>query len=197
MGPESDRRPGVAIRRVFARLAAVALLGAGPLLPCAAQASDTATADAGAEILPPVVFTGPGDMDFGTVTVDATPGTVVLSAAAASTCTTTGGLIHSGDCQAARFEGDVTFLFLLRVQQPPGNQITLTGPGGATMLLNNFTFGPGAGVWDLGQAGAEHRFLIVNFNGLFSFYLGGTLNVAANQSPGRYTGTLQLELNYD
>lgn len=177
-------------------MAPALLLAAALCFPAAAQATSD-RAQTAADILDPLILTGPNDMDFGSVTPSVTPGTIVLTPAASATCTPAGGPLRTGPCQAALFEGSAWLLFLLRVQQPPGNQINLDGPGGATMRLDSFTFAPGPGLVDLGSAGTERRFLILNLNGDFSFHVGGRLQVGAMQAPGRYVGTFAVELNYD
>ena len=190
-------RPAHPTRWAVGERAACAILAVAALapLPLAAQATGSTVADA--QILDPIVL-GPGaDLDFGQITIAGNPGTVLIQPNAGPTCATTGGLVHAGDCRAARFDGDVTFLFLLRVTRPVGNQITLTGPMGATMQVTNLTYGMTTAAWNLGLAGNDMRYLILTGNGNFTLYVGGTLNVAATQRPGVYTGTFALEFNYD
>lgn len=199
MGLGYFRRPRLLGRRSPNRRAACALLTvlAIALLPVPAQARTKATALGVATVLDPLTVVNTDDMDFGRISALSGAGTVVLSPQSAAQCTTTGGLIHTGNCRAATFEGAVSFLFQLRVQRPNGNQITLNGPAGATMRVDNFTYGPGAGVIDLGQLGANHRFLILSLNGSYQFFVGGRLNVAANQQPGIYRGSFDVQLNYN
>ena len=40
------------------------------------------------------------------------------------------------------------------------------------------------------------RFRIAAANGIFTFPLGATLEVGANQAPGKYTGNWSITLNY-
>ncbi len=137
------------------------------------------------------------DMDFGDIIPRTNPGTVLLTAAATAQCTTTGGLLQSGACRAATFEGTARFLSRLTVRRPNGDRIDLTGPLGAQMRVDNFTFGAGPGLLDGGPSGANHRFWILNFNGAYTFYVGGTLHVGANQTPGVYTGTFDVQISYN
>jgi hypothetical protein len=196
MGPGIIRPLRLARRRRAGWALAAAAFAQG-VLPAPASAQEIATARMAATIDTPISIVNGADMDFGKIAYTAAGGTVVLSPGATATCTPSAGLVHIGICQAAKFEGEVSWLFTLRVQRPNGDRITLTGPAGATMRLDNFTFGAGAGVWDLGPNGANHRFLIVNFDGSYTFYTGGTLHVAANQAPGVYTGTFEIQLNYN
>jgi hypothetical protein len=180
--------------RVWAWLASAA---AGLVIarPAAAQPADAAFARS--EVLDTIIVTNPADMDFGRITPRGTPGTVTMTASAGATCTPSGTLLRSGACRAARFDGDVTFLYTLRITKPAGGQIMLTGPAGATMQLNNFTLGAGGGLWDVGSSPTEQRYLVLNITGNFTVYVGGTLVVAGNQRPGVYNGTFSMTFNYD
>lgn len=161
----------------------------------AAQATDAAFTDS--VILDTIIVTNPNDMDFGRITPRGTAGTVVLPANSGATCTSTGTLVLAGTCRAAQFDGDVTFLYTLRITKPAGGQIVLTGPAGATMLLNNFTLGSGGGLWDLGATATEQRYVVLNLTGNFTVYVGGTLHVGGTQRPGTYNGTFAMTFNYD
>ena len=192
MGPGITRLRRLARRLPVAGACAVAWLAA-----VLAYAQEVETARMSTRIDTPVIAVNSADMDFGKVAYSPSAGTIVLSAAAAATCTTTGSLMRTGTCRAAKFEGSVRFLFNLQVTQPTGNGIDLTGPGGARMRLDTFTYGAGPGMLDLGQSGTNHRFWILNLNGSYAFYMGGTLHVGANQAPGVYNGTFQIQLNYN
>lgn len=194
MGPGIFRSLGLRTgdaRRL--RALACAALAGWALVPAAAAAqSRRATADSDARVLAAGTVASSTTMDFGTIAVTS-PGTVVLSAAASPTCTASAGLTKTGPCTAAMFEGRVRWLFPLQITPPAGGAIDLTGPGGATMRVDNFTFSPGPGLINWGA----NRFLIFNFNGSYSFYAGATLHVGANQTPGTYNGTFQITLNYN
>lgn len=193
MGPGFFRslgsRPGAA-RRL--RALACAALACWALVPVAAAAKNRAAADSDARILAAGSVASSTTMNFGTIAVTS-PGTVVLTAAASPTCTASAGLTRTGPCTAAMFEGHVRFFFPLQYTPPAGGAINLTGPGGATMRVDAFTFATGPGLLNLGG----NRFLILNFNGNYSFYVGGTLHVGANQTPGTYNGTFLITLNYN
>jgi hypothetical protein len=196
MGPGIFRSPGVCTGRARRlRAVACAALACLALVPAAAAAQSAgrpASANSEATLLVAGTVASSTDMNFGTIAVT-TAGTVKVSAAASPTCITTGVLVRTGPCTAATFEGRVRWLFPLQITPPSGGAINLTGPGGATMVVDNFTFGPGPGLVNWGA----NRFLILNFNGSYSFYAGATLHVAANQTPGTYSGTFQIMLNYD
>jgi hypothetical protein len=178
-----------AVRRLHA--AACAVLVSLALIPTAAAAQGRqASAESDARLLAPGTVASSTTMDFGTIAVT-TAGTVKVNAAASPTCTTAGALVRTGPCTAATFEGRVRFLFPLQVTLPTG-AITLTGPGGATMAVDTFTFSPGPGLLPLFGS-----YWIINGDGSYSFYTGATLHVGANQTPGTYHGTFQVMLNYD
>jgi hypothetical protein len=176
--------------------AAGALLVAIALAPATALAQvDTDFAIVRGEILDTMVVENEADLDFGDLVPGTANGTVVLTPSATPTCTTNNGIVHTGNCRAARFDGSASFLFFLRVTKPPGNQVTLTGPMGATMVVNNLSYAMTTPNIPFGSTATEQRYWL--FAADFTLYVGGTLNVASNQRPGIYNGTFTLEFNYD
>ena len=167
------------------------------LAPISAEAQSVDTAFGRAEIAEDLSIADIDDLYFGQIVPRTNPGTVVLTPGATATCTTTGGLVRSGPCQAAVFEGQASSGATLRIIRPGGNSITITNPGGATMQVRNFTFLGGAGLQDQGQNGANHRFGVTSATGDFTVYAGATLQVGANQAPGIYTGTFTIHLQYN
>lgn len=139
------------------------------------------------------------DMNFGRIAPQPLAGTIVLNPAD-NTCTATGGVIHVGTCQAAEFGGMGARRMIVRLTLP--TSITLTGPGG-TMLINTITRDVAP---DLEQAspgngngngnGLQNRYRIVSDSGIYSFTVGGTLQVGTNQAPGVYTGTFDVTAAY-
>lgn len=184
-------------RRAFAvRLAGLLSAGAA-LAPFQAAAQQQANALMSAEIGDPTTMHHDADMDFGMIMPSTTLGTVVMTPSATPTCTTTGGLVRSGPCKAAAFTGLAFFHADLRVQRPSGDRIDLVGPGGATMRLQDFTFGSTGTTVSLGANGANHRFRIDAANGAYTFYVGGTLRVGPGQAPGIYDGTFEIRITYN
>ena len=192
-GNPSRRRPEG--WRARGRCAAGALLAAAVLapLPAAAQ-SQQAAAMQHAEILAPLVVLKASDMDFGRIMPGTANGTVVLNPGATASCTTNAGIVRSGNCRAARFDGSLPFFHNLVITKPVGNQITLTGPLGATMRLRDFTFAKGSALM-LGGSATDPTYFVIGGN--FSVYVGGTLEVARTQRPGIYDGTFTLSFNYN
>jgi hypothetical protein len=183
--------------RARAVCAAIALLVAAVFAPLPAAAQQQASAITRTEIVDASSIRNGGDMDFGDILPSASGGTVVIPASATPTCAVTGGLIRSGLCRSPPFDGNAIYQAELRVMRPSGGSITLTGPNGATMQVDDFTFfATGATVY-LGTNGANSRFRIDETDGTFRFYVGATLHVAATQMPGVYNGSFQVRITYN
>ena len=189
-------------RRLSAWLRAVAcaLLAALALIPQQASAqSKTASANEAAIVLQPGTIVKLTDMSFGTIAGVGTAGTVVLPAQSPATCTTTGGLIHSGACQSASFAIRGKHNQHVRIRDA-GNSgiVTLTGPGGATMTMDTMTTRVnGMIVNGNGQGWKFGNYLITDPSGNANFWVGGTLHVAATQAAGLYTGTLTIQIQFN
>ena len=201
MGPEIIRPPRPRARWYRG---ACALLGGilAVLLPAQIRAQsvegDTGTAQTLAVIQTPGSIEKTADMTFGSIAQPNNAGTVVLTPASSATCATTGGLIRTGVCRAARFGIYGRRNWRVRIRETNGGVVTLNGPAGATMTMNTITIDPvdmsptnGGNGWNLG------RFLIDNDSGIAEFYLGGTLNVGVAQAPGVYTGTLVIQVQFN
>lgn len=150
----------------------------------AAYAAD-ATVDASAEIIEAVTIDTVVDMDFGTIAADATGGTAVLNAAsgATSACATLTcvGTSNPGSFRVNGADGqNVVASFGTSTAN-----IDLTRSGGTeTMALAATLSADGA----LGSG--------TNAAGQFTYYVGGTLTVGANQVAGVYEGTLDVTADY-
>lgn len=177
--------------------ATCALLAAAALAPVPATAQQQAYATMAAEILDPATLQNDADMDFGDIIPSGVNGTVVMTASATATCTANNGLVRTGPCRAAEFSGIAFQSARLRVQRPNADRIDLAGPGGATMRLQDFSFGSAGTTVNLGANGANHRFRVDAGDGAFTFHVGGTLRVGATQAPGIYYGTFEIRIDYD
>jgi len=181
-------------RRACAALACAAAFAASPAVAGTTPPA-YATARAQAAILTPGTIAKTADMTFGTIAQPVIAGTVVLSASATPTCTPSAGMIHIGACQAATFSVLGKKQQRVRIKDTSNGTITLTGPAGATMQLTNLTIAssgltsgaPGGGGFNLGS------YTINTNSGFATFWIGGTLHVAALQRPGTYTGTINLQ----
>lgn len=182
-------------RTLCALLLAVALAP----LPAAAQQGQS-YAVVRADIMDAMTVVNNADMYFGVIVPGTTNGTVVMTPSDQSTaasCAVNNGITRTGPCRAARFEGDIPFIHNLVITKPAGDQVTLTGPAGATMRLRRFTVAAGSG-WMFGTDLATTptvSYLVLG--GTFVVYVGGTLDVARNQRAGVYNGSFTLTFNYN
>jgi spore coat protein U-like protein len=182
------------IRRGFC--AALALAAAG-LISAPAQAQ-TATATAEATVVEPLSLIKTQDLDFGLVAASSAAGTVTIDPDT-GVCTGAGGVVSAGNCSYAEFAGMGVRRLTFRAQIPAS--VTITGPGGATMTVTNLTMGLAPDVTFIGGNGnglgnGRRRYQINSATGIFTFRLGGQLNVGANQTPGTYSGTFDVIVQY-
>lgn len=163
----------------------IRLVAAGAVMAAAfatsAQAADTATATASAEVLSTISVTKDLDMSFGQIAVNG-DGTVVLGADGTSSCSAQ--LVCAGTRQAAAFT------------------VTGTADVGVTASVNQ------ASIQLTHATDATKHFTLDNFNVLFpagntltggdaSFNVGGTLNVvAASALAGVYSGSFDVTVEY-
>jgi hypothetical protein len=180
-------------------LAAVAcLVGGAMAVPASAQ--ETASSQAKTAVVQPLSLAKTDDMDFGQVAVTGA-GTVVMTASATPSCTVTGAIAKYGLCQNAVFEGYGQTGRSVRLKVPGSQGITITGPGGATMKITNVATSGGTtlGPPTTGNASSNgfRRHQIVSPDGAFELRVGGTLNIAAGQALGLYTGTFDVEIAYE
>lgn len=147
-------------------------------------------ADAQIAIVRPLEFIRVENLDFGTVIRATTAGTVTI--APNGTRTKTGNVILIGTgFQPAKFAGMGTNNQNVDISLGAAS-IFATGPG-APMRVRTFVMGstPTAVLTTNPQ-----RFRINSATGIFTFPVGATLEVGANQVPGTYTGTWTITLNY-
>lgn len=168
-------------------------------LTCALPAqAQTATTGAQATIVEPLGLIKVQDLAFGRIAARTTAGTVTVDPNT-GVCTVTGPILRVGNCHYAEFAGMGVRRFTVRIQVP--TTLTLIGPGGATMVVNNFTVGTVPGLVYIGGNGnglgnGNRRYQITSSTGIFTMRVGGRLNVGANQAPGVYTATFPVAVNY-
>jgi Domain of unknown function (DUF4402) len=174
-------------RRLLAAVFALgAVMGATPALAGSAPATSKAV------IVTPLSFLRVQDLDFGSLIAGGTAGTAVI--APGGTRTVSGGVIAAASTfQPARFAGDgapgQTVLISMSA-----NSYTLTRSGGTqTMTIDTFVIGSSP-ITTITTTPLS--FTIASATGIFNFPLGATLRVGANQTPGVYTGTFTVILNY-
>ncbi|MFM5952963.1 MAG: DUF4402 domain-containing protein [Novosphingobium sp.] len=161
------------------RLAAVGALAAASFAT-SAQAATTASANATAEILSSLTVTNTADLQFGQIAAN-TGGTVTVNAN--STVATSGALVSTGTRSPAAFDvvGSPNAMVVVTLPAAPVNLTRALGT--ETMVLSGFNTNPG-GAFQLNGTG----------NG--SFNVGGTLAVASGQTPGTYSGSFQVSVEY-
>ena len=167
------------------RLACAAALGVSTMFAGVAQAAST-TADATATIITPISIAKVNDLRFGTFAVGGSLGTVVIATGGGRSAT--GGVVlpaGSAAGGAASFtvtgEADATYTVTL-----PAGAATITKGGGVNMTVDTWTSNPGTGV------GAGTLTL-----GTETLLVGGTLNAAASQASGVYTGSFSVAVEYN
>ncbi len=162
-----------------------ALIALGSAAPAAAQ---SATGDASVTIIRPATITANTDMVFGTIIRPATGnGTVVLSAAATTARSVTGGVVAlaSTTPTAAKFtivgEGGQS----MSVSVPETFPLTPTSGLDLTVTTSNNI---GSGVTLSNALGSE---------GSFVLYVGGSLPVTDSTPTGTYTGSFTVTASYN
>lgn len=150
----------------------------------------TTPGNATTTIVQPLSLVINDNLDFGTIISGTTAGTVTV--ASNGTRRQTGGIVlaNVGRPKPAVFSGQSAVNQSVDISLG-ANTVVLTGPG-APMRMRNFLFASMRPVVLSGPA----RFIVTNTNGLFAFSIGATLDVGANQVPGKYTANWPVTLNY-
>jgi hypothetical protein len=161
--------------------------GIGTSQAATAQTSTTAT------VLLPITITKTLDHNFGKFMsgVGAAAGTVEVGTD--NPQSVTGGVTTNAalgaSAKAATFTVTGEPLSTYAITYPA--QTTLVGPGGSTpMTIGSFTEAVDAGTV-VGRVGT------FTAAGSQELTVGATLTVNANQAPGTYAGTLDVEVNYN
>jgi Mat/Ecp fimbriae major subunit len=154
----------------FAMAAVVASLGVSAT---SAQAA-TANANASATILAPVTVTKTSDLDFGTIAIGTSGGSVGIDVAGARTCGA--GLICSGPTSAAGFG----------ITGVVGQTVGISVPGTVTLSsgTNNMT---------ATLTGTPSSLVL---DGTDAFVVSGSLAVGGTQAAGAYSGVFTVTVNY-
>jgi Domain of unknown function (DUF4402) len=167
-----------------------ALVCVGVATPSFAQVAARQSGQGQVIIVTPLSFITVSQLDFGKLIASNVAGTVTLSPG--NVRSVTSGIIPIGNgTQVAKFAGfgrngqnvDISL---------SSNTIFLNGPG-VKMRVRDFVIGstPTAVL-----STVPSRFRIASASGAFTFPIGATLEVGANQTPGVYTGTYQITLQY-
>ncbi|MBJ7439653.1 MAG: DUF4402 domain-containing protein [Sphingopyxis sp.] len=169
---------------------AVCALMMAPAIAAPAHAQQTAQGQSEAIVLRPLSFFKVNDLSFGDIIPSNAAGTVTL--APDGSRSRTGGVTLAGNGGApARFAGLGSLNRQVNISLG-SNTIWLTGPG-VRMRARTFEIGstPTAVL-----STSPTRFRITSPLGNYNFPVGATLEVGANQTPGDYSGTFTITLNY-
>lgn len=181
-----------AARRLGAGVAAALCALASPVAWAAPDDTATTTGSANIIVVQRLSFIKTADMNFGRLIPGTTAGTVTV--APDGTRSITGGVrLASGPSQPARFAGYGQYNHYVAISINATSR-TMTRAGGTeTMTFDTFVIGstPQAVL-----STSPLSFRIGSTNGQFNFPVGATLRVKANQTPGIYTGTFALTLEY-
>ena len=167
-------KPGVR-KALFAAMIVAALPGAAQ---AATQASTIRTT-----LRKPVTITWLRDLDFGRIIATATAGTVTVDPDTGARSVSGGAILAGGTSQTARFRivaSPATLVLITRNALPV---LTRAG-GGATMPVTLITMN-----------GAVNP-VTTPASGTFDVDIGGALSVGANQADGAYSGTFQINADY-
>jgi Mat/Ecp fimbriae major subunit len=164
------------------KLAILAVASAALSTPAIAAPgnTDSATGAATAEVVAPITITHDAGamLDFGTFTAGTAAGTVSVDQAGNGS--TTGDAVHVATSVESADAFTVTGGASRGFDIVAGGG-TVTEPSGATMAFT--TDAPATGTLDA--------------TGSASISVGGTLTVAANQTPGVYTGSYSVTATYN
>ena len=138
-----------------------------------------------AEIKTGITLTAVNPLEFGKLAVTGVAGTVVLTPGGSPTAT--GVQLLSGTTRTAASytsTGTASATYAINVPTSPVTITTGGGGAGETMTVSSFVCSKGAtSAFD--GAGAD------------SFTVGATLNVGATQVAGHYTGTFNVNIDYN
>lgn len=184
MGIQGTNHQRAALRRL-----AIAAATTGALVGAPAHAA-SGTGTATSVIVRPNTLVKVDDLDFGTIVGASTAGTVTIDPA--TNARSAGGAVAlvGTTAQRAMFQGTGG---LILITVTGDNSVTLTRAGGGgtmTASLVRAMVSSGGGITLLGPS------VTLLPSGVQTYYVGGTLNVDANQPAGDYSGTFTLTVNY-
>ena len=162
-------------------LARLALIG-GTLSGGSAALAATAGASGSATLVAPLSVVRTEDLDFGSLVASGTAGTATINASTDARTTAGGVTPAGGSPMAAHFTaaGRIGAIALIAL---PASITVIRGGGSETMSITSIS-----------SNGATLR--IFPGTATIDVAVGGTLNVAANQTAGAYTGTFTVNVFY-
>ena len=160
-------------------LMAAALLGFSMNANAQASADGTSTTT----VIAPIEITAANDLAFGNVTEDGTGGTITVTAASSATATGADG--------AQAVDGTVT-AGSFNVTGQNGNPYNITVPGDGVVSLSGSLTGSAA----IPVSGFTPNISTGIIGTDNTFYVGGTITLAAGQAVDSYTGTYTVTVQY-
>jgi hypothetical protein len=157
-------------------------IGAGLLgITASASAQATATATATATVVPAITISKTSDLQFGLI-VAGPGGTLTVATDSSRTVNGPAGLTNASfPVSAAAFTVTGGANLVYSISLP--TSATLSGPSAASMTVSSFTSNP-ASTGTIGSGGTA------------TLHVGATLTLGAAQTPGAYTGTFSVTVNY-
>lgn len=163
---------------VAASAALAAAIAASP-----AGAAESASAQGRAVVVGPMTLVNTDALSFGSFGAGASPGTVVINPDNNDRSVTGGVVPLGGDFSAAGFTGYTSSSTHVKVIVPK-TSVALKRVGGTeTMAITGFTV----------DGGKNQKFPV---NQVFTFRVGGTLQVQPNQADGVYEGSFVVTAEY-
>ena len=161
------------------RLSAILMAGFAVLFSGAAVAKET-TATASAAILSPATVNKIDDLNFGKIVASNAASTVSMPAEGGFTCGA--GLVCLDTHRVAKFN----------IVGAPGQLVTIASDSGVTLSSSN-------GVRMLAALNLSATSMKLSAVSTLdnTFTVGGTLNVAANQAEGIYSGVFTVTVDYN
>ncbi len=156
---------------------------------CAPAGAADMSGTANAAVVRPNTLIKTDDLDFGTFISGPTGGTVTINPVTNARGATGGATLVGSDGRRATFQG-TGGIFLITVSGSASVTLARAGGGAPTMTasLVRAASTSGGGIALLGATLLP--------SGVQTYYIGGTLNVPANQAEGSYIGTFTLTVNY-
>lgn len=144
----------------------------------------TIAATGRAVIVQPLTLVNTAPLSFGAIVPGTGAGTVTVSETGTRTSTGSVSLV-AGTVSAAGFTGMTDgFPFFVIISNPPASVTLTRAGGGATMTADDFVVEGGSGL------------RLIATNSIFTFRVGATLQVGANQPKGSYNGTFNMTVTY-
>ncbi len=155
-----------------------------PMLPVQAQ---TATGQSQAELRQPITVVKNSDLNFGSFVAGATVSEFRIDAVTGSMTQLRGDAVSIGGGQSrASFTATGTPNVQANIRRSQSSINIVRQGGTETMRVNDFWLGNRAGLRDQ----------ILDASGQATYFVGGRLRIGANQTPGNYSGSFAVTIEY-